>query len=49
MNKFKLLTNNLREANLGALALGLRLRALLRLKVAEVAKTSVVGSEMMNS
>jgi hypothetical protein len=49
MNKFKLLTNNLLEANLGVLALGLRLLDLLRLKVAEVAKTLVVGSEVMNS
>jgi len=49
MNKFKLLTNNLLEANLGALALGLRLLDLLRLKVAEAAKTSMVSSEVMNS
>jgi hypothetical protein len=42
MTKFKLLTNNLLEANLGDLALGLRLLDLLRLKL-------VVGSEVMNS
>lgn len=42
MNKFELLTDNLLEANLSALALRLRLLGLLRLK-------SVVGSGMMNS
>ena len=42
MNNFKLLTNNLLEGNLSALALCLRLLGLLCLE-------SVVGSEVMNS